>query len=192
MSSARRKNRTARPKAPPLGVSGLSKELIGQFIDACVQDHAAARRMLAKHSQLLNARWLHNETALHFLAVEGFTKGVKFLAERGADVNAPNEFGDVALIDVAQLGNSEIAAVLVQHGANPNANSTTKNNPLDCAVRNGNAVLVGLLLDAGANPRYVTDIGESLFDALPSSGVKRERVMKVLIQHGIVAPQEHE
>jgi hypothetical protein len=42
-------------------------------------------------SILINARWLHGETVLHFLAVEGFTEGVKFLAERGADVNAVNE-----------------------------------------------------------------------------------------------------
>jgi ankyrin repeat protein len=79
---------------------------------------------------LINARWLHGETVLHFLAVEGFIEGVTFLAERGADVNAVNEFSDAPLIDVAVLGHTDIAAVLVRHGANPNARSDTRDNAL--------------------------------------------------------------
>src|SRR5262247_2834731 len=94
-----------------------SDELIGEFIDASVQDHDHARRMLSACPQLLDARWLHDETVLHFLAVEGFTEAVRFLAECGADVNAKNEFGDAALIDVVLLGNAEIAALLLRHGA---------------------------------------------------------------------------
>jgi ankyrin repeat protein len=164
----------------------LNPELIGQFIDACVQDHDRARRMLAMYPQLLNARWLHGETALHFLSVEGFVEGVRFLAGCGADVNAVNNFGDPPLIDVARLGNSEIAAILLQHGANPNAQSMTANNPLDCAIRAKNAALVSMLLDAGADACYVTDIGESVFDALPASGIKRTQILEVLARHGIV------
>jgi ankyrin repeat protein len=78
-----------------------SPALIGEFIDAVVRDQERAAELLAAHPDLIIARWLHGETVLHFLAVEGFTEGVKFLAERGADVNALNEFGDSALIDVA-------------------------------------------------------------------------------------------
>jgi len=108
--------------------------------------------MLTACPQLQNARWLHDETALHFLAVEGFVEGVRFLAEYGADVKAVNKFGDAPLIDVARLGNCDIAAILLQYGANPNAQSVTANNPLDCAVRAKNAALVSILLDAGAAP----------------------------------------
>ena len=162
----------------------LSNEVIGQFIDAAVQNQDAARRMLRAHPQLLNARWLHDETALHFLAVEGFIEGVRFLAECGADVNAVNKFGDVALIDVARLGRTEIAGILLRHGANPNAKSTTANNPLDCAVREGNVTLVSLLLEGGADPRYVTEIGESVFDALPAAGIKRDQILGVLARYG--------
>ena len=57
--------------------------------------------MLAQRPELLDARWIHDETVLHFLAIEGFTEGVRFLAVRGADVNAVNEFGDTALVDIA-------------------------------------------------------------------------------------------
>jgi ankyrin repeat protein len=125
------------------------------------------------------------ETVVHFLAVEGFSDAVKFLAECGVDVNAVNEFGDSPLIDVVVLGNVEAAQVLLRHGANPNANSLTRNNPLDCAVRSGNVALVGLLLESGADGRYVTDLGESVFDALPSGAIGREGIVALLAHHGI-------
>ena len=69
------------------------------------------------HPDLINARWLHGETVLHFLAVEGFADAVSFLAEHGADVNAVNQFGDSPLLDVAALGHNDIAEVLLRRGA---------------------------------------------------------------------------
>jgi ankyrin repeat protein len=121
----------------------LSQALIGEFIDAVLSDQPKAATMLTAHPDLLNARWIHDETALHFLAVEGFAEGVRFLAERGADVNAVNEFGDSALIDVATIGRAnDVAEILLAHGANPNATSITRDNVLHGAVRSGNARLV--------------------------------------------------
>jgi ankyrin repeat protein len=158
--------------------------LVGEFIDAAVRDHARAVELLAAHPDLLDARWLHGETVLHFLAVEGFVEGVKFLVGRGADVNAVNEFGDSPLIDVAVLGETDIAEVLLRHGANPNATST-RDNALHCAVQSGNDRLVAMLLDAGADSRYRTDLGESVFDAVPAAGAKRDRMLAVLAQHGV-------
>jgi ankyrin repeat protein len=93
-------------------MENLPHALVAEFVDAVVQAPKKAEALLAKHPDLLNARWLHNETLLHFLAIEGFADGVSFLASRGADVNAVNEFRDSALIDVAVLGNDEIAATL--------------------------------------------------------------------------------
>jgi len=61
-----------------------SNTLTGKFIDAVVHDQQRAVALLADHPDLLNARWLWGETVLHFLAVERFASGVKFLAERGA------------------------------------------------------------------------------------------------------------
>ena len=127
-----------------------STQLVGDFIDAAVRDQQRAAEMLAAHPELLNARWIHNETVLHFLAVEGFADGVRFLAERGADVNAVNEFGDAPLIDVVVLGYTDIAAMLLSHGANPNARSDTHDSALDCATQSGNEQMVAMLRAAGA------------------------------------------
>ena len=164
----------------------LSTVLIGEFIDASVRDQARAAELLAAHPDLIDARWLHGETALHFLAVEGFTDAVRFLAERGADVNAVNEFGDPPLIDIAVLGHNDIADVLLRHGANPNARSDTRDPVLHCAVERGNDRLVALLLAAGVDARYRTDLDGSVFDAVPPSGDKRDRILALLAEHGVV------
>ncbi len=168
-------------------MENLPHTLVSEFVDAVVQAPKKAEALLAQHPNLLNARWIHNETVLHFLAVEGFAEGVRFLAARGADVNAVNEFGDSALIDVAALGNDEIANTLLRHGANPNAKSATRDSALHAAVRSGNARLVALLLAGGADGRYQTDLEESVFDAVSElSPEERAAIVATLAEHGIV------
>jgi ankyrin repeat protein len=156
----------------------LEKPIIGEFIDAVIEDKLKAELLLKDYPELLNSRWIHNETVLHFLAVENYADGVRFLAELGADVDSTNEFGDTALLDVAVLGNDKVAEALLEHGANPNAHSETNDNPLHCAVASGNARLVGLLLDYGAKPDYETDIGETVIDALPQKEASRKAVLE--------------
>jgi ankyrin repeat protein len=158
----------------------LTEKEIGEFIDAVVSDQAAARKMIEASPDLLNARWLHNETILHFLAVEGYANAVRFLAAAGAAIDEVSKFGDTALIDVAVLGNAEIAKLLLDHGANPNAPSKTKDNPLGAAVSSGNLELVELLLAAGARAEF-----DDLWLALQTGRGPRETMEAVLARHGI-------
>jgi ankyrin repeat protein len=167
-------------------MADLPEALIGEFIDAAVKDRVRADQLLSAHPNLIHARWIHDETVLHFLAIEGFTEAVRFLAERGADVNAVNEFGDTALSDVVYIGMTDAAEVLLYHGADPNVSSRTRDCMLDRAVRSGDTRLVALLLAAGADGRYVTDLGGTVFDALPESGEERESMLAILAWHGIV------
>ena len=165
----------------------LPHAVIGDFIDAVVEDPTKAATMLSEWPDLINARWIHDETVLHFLAIEGFTDGVAFLLRRGADVDAPNEFGDSPLVDVASLGRTDIAAMLLEHGARPDGVVITRERPLHRAARTGNATLLRLLLDAGADAHYRTDLDETVFDAVdeaPSSD--RDELLRVLAQHGVV------
>jgi hypothetical protein len=170
---------------PPSSMTALPSTLIGEFIDAAVRDHERAAALLTGHPELLNARWLHGETVLHFVAVEGFTEGVTFLAGHGADVNAVSDGGHCPLIDVTVLGHTEIAEVLLRHGADPNARSDTRDNVLHCAVASANVRLVALLLAAGADARYRTGLGESVFDAVPVSGPEREEILSLLAERGV-------
>jgi len=159
---------------------GLTEKEIGQFIDAAVRDQVAARKMIDARPDLLNARWMHNETILHFLAVEGYADAVRFLAAAGAAIDDVNEFGDTALIDVAVLGNAEIAKLLLEHGANPNAPSKTQGNPLGAAVWSGNVELVELLLAAGARAEF-----DDLWLALEAGRAPRGEMEPVLARYGI-------
>jgi ankyrin repeat protein len=129
--------------------------------------------MLAACPQLLNARWLHDETVLHFVAIGECTDAVRFLALRGADVNAGNEFGDSALIDVAGLGFVEIVDVLLNHGADANATSPITGNPLHAAAFFGHPAVMGRLLKGGADGTYRTRRGESIFDAVNDASASR-------------------
>ena len=46
-------------------MGNLSEALIGEFIDAAVKDRSRAVRLLSAHPELIDARWIHDETALH-------------------------------------------------------------------------------------------------------------------------------
>jgi Ankyrin repeats (3 copies) len=171
-------------------MTALPTALIGEFIDAAVQNPVRAADLLTAHPELINARWLHDETVLHFLAIEGYSQAVQFLAEHGADVNAANEFGDSPLVDVVVLGRADIVDLLLRHGANPNARSETRDSVLHCAVQSGNDEIVALLLAAGADARYRNDLDESVLDVLPAYGDERERMLAALAKYGITPEPE--
>lgn len=169
-------------------MTNLPHELIGEFMAAVVEDTSKAEQLLAQQPALLNARWMHNETALHFLAIEGYEAGVRFLLAHGADVDAPNEFGDSPLTDMAVLDRNDMARMLLNAGADPNGALTTyRERPIHAAARKGNVALVQMLLDAGAHARYANHLGETIFDALDEAAPDdRNRIGALLAERGIV------
>jgi hypothetical protein len=167
----------------------LPPKLVGEFVDAAVLDQAKALRMLRKYPGLRNARWFGEETVLHFLAIENYKDAVRFLCEHGFDVNTADGGGEVPIIHVTMCGYTDIAAILLEHGADPNARSIV-GNALHIAAESGNAPLVDLLIKKGARTDYVTDLQETVFDALPSNEAKRRAVLSVLKKHRITPPNE--
>jgi ankyrin repeat protein len=145
----------------------VDDNLIGELIDAAVQDPPKARQMLDRRPELLVARYLHEETALHFLAVEGYTEAVGFLVTCGFDVNARNKFGGTALLDVCVLGNEEIARILLRHGADPYIGSETTFNALHASVRSANDSLIKLILDHGGRVDAREFAQDDLWRSLP-------------------------
>jgi hypothetical protein len=77
-----------------------------------------------------------------------------------------------------------VVKLLLWHGADPNASSKTKVNALHDAVAHGRAELAAALLDAGARTDYVTDAGETVWDAVAKAAT-RDEVLKVLERHGV-------
>ncbi len=64
----------------------LNRDIVGQFVDAAAQDPIRADRLLGGHPNLRSAIWL-GESLLRFLAIENYAEGVRYLAQRGWNVN---------------------------------------------------------------------------------------------------------
>lgn len=163
-------------------------KLIGQLICAAVRDHPLARKMLNDMPELLEAHDSLGETALHFLAIEGYLEGVRFLIEAGANVNTTNKFGTAVLIEVAGLGEAAMVALLLLHGADPNAQSVTNDNAVHAGARSGSPETLDALLTAGARADYVTDCQETVWDAVAYRGVNREQLEAVVEKYGVRRP----
>ncbi len=157
-----------------------SSELVRQFIRALVTDLAEADALLQEHPSLLNARCVHEATVIHYMTTEGSKDGVFYMASRGADVDAKNQYGDCPLIDASILGDFEIAKILLDHGANPGVISSALETPIICAVRSGAPELVELLIQHGADPEYRTPTGKTIFDVLPRQNKPRLAIYKIL------------
>ncbi len=163
----------------------IDRELVGQFIDASVNDPKAALRLLSDFPALRDAHWNLEQTALHFLTVEGYTAAVELCLRHGFDPNATNEFGDTPLSDACVLGNIEIVQLLLAHGADPNVVSDTNDCPLHTSIRTGNSQLLDMLLTAGADPHYTTDLGESIFGNWPNDAAKQKLLAEVFAKHRV-------
>ena len=160
-------------------------KLLGELINASALDPSAAYRLLQEHPTLLHARGGLGETALHFLAVEGYVDGVRFLATAGADVNSQNENGSTPLADAAAIGNAEMVRTLTSLGADPNAISASGDPALHWAIISGKLDVAEALLQAGADPYYRTELTENVYTALLNSKAPREAVLALLEKYNI-------
>ena len=101
-------------------------------------------------------------TALHDASRLGFAEGVRYLMERGADVNksTTNEDGDTPLALASDLGKVEVVRALVEAGADVNKRDGRGRSPLYYALneetwaseqrRQDMAQVAALLREAGA------------------------------------------
>ena len=148
----------------------IERETIGKFIDASVNDHTEAVRLLESYPTLRQASWVGDEHLLNFLVIENFATGVAFCLEHGFDANQiDGEMGTTPLHYACKLNHMDVASVLLAGGANPNAICQIDDTPIHCAVQNGNAELVDTLIQHGGNPNYTTELGETIFDNWPPS-----------------------
>ena len=95
--------------------------LFEQLVDAAVLDQPAAERLLREHPDLVHATNRLGETALHFLAVEGYAESVAFLARHGAPMDARNGSQRTPLMEAAMVGATQVVGQLLACGADPYA-----------------------------------------------------------------------
>ena len=115
-------------------------------------------------------------TALHNASGRGFTDGVRYLVERGADVNmsSTNEYGHTPLTLASFFGHVEVVRALLEAGADVNKRNGLVRIRLYCALkvktwnteqhRQGKAQIAALLREAGAQelqPHELENLEES-------------------------------
>jgi uncharacterized protein len=96
-------------------------------------------------------------------AVFGHLDAVRYLAEHGADLNAPatNGSGYNALTGAVASGHTEIVKWLLENGANPNYRYGPGYSPLLTAAANGHLEILKLLLSHGADLHATTKDAKS-------------------------------
>ena len=141
----------------------------------------AAFQQLLQDGVPIHYRDAAGNSLLMQAVVYGNADAVKYLIDRGADVNATNNAGATALLRAA--GNYEKIKLLVKNGANVNARSALGNTPLIVTARaHGAAKSLELLLKAGADINATNVFGASaLMAAAASSDLDS---VKLLVKHG--------
>ena len=96
-------------------------------------------------------------------AVFGHLDVARYLAERGAEINAPasNSSGYNALTGAVASGHTPIVEWLLKNGADANYRYGPGFSPLLTAAANGHLEIVKVLLAHGADPQATTNDGKS-------------------------------
>jgi ankyrin repeat protein len=88
---------------------------------------------------------------------------IKYLVEKGADVNAQSNLGTTPIYMAAFAGDYDAVKFLIENGANVNICDASNSTPLHAAAFSGNTVenpmIVKLLLDSGADKTIKDDNG---------------------------------
>ena len=82
----------------------------------------------------------------------GYLEVVKLLLDKGATIDAKNNFGNTALFLASNNGQVEVVKLLLDKGATVDAKNNQDITPLMMASQNGDVEVIKLLLAKGANP----------------------------------------
>lgn len=104
-----------------------------------------------------------DSTPLQYACSHGYTKIVRLLIDRGADVNACGKYNYTPLIIAIQNNNLDIIRLLLEHGADVNPYSK-EIIPLIMASIYGNLDIVQLLIKYGSNPNIPDIDNNSVFN----------------------------
>jgi ankyrin repeat protein len=134
-------------------------------------------------NQYFNYVDISGNTELILAAQNGHKEIVSELLDRGADVNASNNYGITALIYAAQNGHKEIVNELLDRGADVNASNNYGITALIYAARNGHTEIVNELLDnRGANVNAVNQQGDTSLICAARNG--HTEIVEALLDEG--------
>ena len=133
---------------------------VSKITSACeAGDLATVNVLLMKYPKLIDITNKDGYNPLHCACLKGKKDIVKFLLDKGADINKSSVTGayDSALDLAAGSGQKEVVELLISRGADINAKNNLGSTPIGSAAVNGDRDIVELLLDKGAD---IKEIGE--------------------------------
>lgn len=114
---------------------------------------------------------------------------VKFLIDRGADVNRPSgDFAEPPLVQAARQGKWQIAKYLLECGADPNLASVHNAHVLIYAVRRGSLELAEILLQRGAKANPVDFEGMTPVEWAVEQ--ENKDIFLLLVKYGATVPKK--
>jgi ankyrin repeat protein len=121
-------------------------------------------------------------TPLHNASRFGFLRVCSLLLNRGAFVNAKNNYGTTPLHNASHTCRADVCKLLLDHGANVNANDKYERTPLHYASEYGLIHVCKVLLDHGADVNAKTHSGNTPLHI--ASNDKYDDVCALLLDHG--------
>jgi ankyrin repeat protein len=125
------------------------------------------------------------DSQLNLAASTGCVALVKLLLERGADLNATDEWEGrqlTALHVAAEAGHTEVTTQLLDAGADPMPRSQHDDTPLHRAALGGRAAIVRLLLERGADVNANAHVNGTALHLAAGQG--HAAVVEVLLEAG--------
>lgn len=141
------------------------------------------KSMVEKNPDLVNRKsGKYDEAPLHEAAGQGRLEVVKYLVEKGADVNITTKSGSRPLNQAAYGGHAEVMEYLISKGASASVDKYTGRTLLHLAAGSGNGEAVSMLLKKGYDVNERDKEGKTpLHHAM---GSKSMEAAKVLISAG--------
>jgi uncharacterized protein len=129
------------------------KKNIDIFEACCIGDIEHVKNSLDIQPELINAFSTDGFTPLGLACFFGHFEIVKYLVERGADVNIPssNSLQVAPIHSSTAISNYEITDLLINNGADVNAKQLSGVTPLHSAAHNGKLEIIKLLVKHGAD-----------------------------------------
>ncbi|XP_060722061.1 ankyrin repeat and SOCS box protein 2 isoform X3 [Tachysurus vachellii] len=107
--------------------------------------------LLSAEPGTINRRTLKNQTPLLLAVTRRHLACVRYLLEKGADVNLANIQWETPLYKACEKGTEEAVALLIRHGASTNKATEQGSTPLHEAVASKKVEICKMLLQAKAN-----------------------------------------
>ncbi len=160
------------------------QQQVKDFITACKTGNMKVVKRTEKDGfDIKSSLTKDGSTALMIAAAAGQNEVIRFLIEKGANVNAKKDFGYTPLMISIINNRTETARLLIDNGAKIVAQTTLKESPFIFAIEKCNTELVGLLIDKGADIAIKTKVGQKPLLIAATKGCKD--VLEVLVENGI-------